>query len=76
VYKNRVTYPVKLLHKGSSRLEKLKLDMVFQIPLDYMHLVNLGIVKKLLTIWVDGPPPFKLGSVQIKLISDRLHGKK
>lgn len=63
-------------HKGNSPLEKLMLDMVFQVPLDYMHLICLGIVKKLLTVWVEGPLPHKLSSKQIKCISGRLESFK
>lgn len=59
-------------HKGTSPLEILKLDMIFQIPLDYMHLVCLGIMKKLLTVWVEGPLPHKLSVKQVRLISNKL----
>ncbi len=40
-------------------------------PLDYMHLVCLGVVKKLLS-WVNGPPVVRLGSELIENISVRL----
>ena len=33
--------------------------------LDYMHLVCLGVVKRLLKMWVEGPIPFKLCHRQI-----------
>ncbi|CAH0549748.1 unnamed protein product [Brassicogethes aeneus] len=41
-------------HLGTSILEKLDIDMVSQIPLDYMHLVCLGIMKRLLQFWHKG----------------------
>ncbi len=37
------------------------LDMVNDIPLDYMHLVLLGVMKKLVvTTWIFGKPPHRL----------------
>lgn len=39
-------------HLMTSILEELNVDMVMDIPLDYMHLVCLGVVKKLLSHWV------------------------
>ncbi|XP_045023694.1 uncharacterized protein LOC123468102 [Daphnia magna] len=38
-------------HKGFSPLLELKIDMISCFPLDYMHLVLLGVFKRLLTIW-------------------------
>ena len=35
--------------------------MVTQVPLDYMHLVCLGVMKKLLLLWVRGPLKCRLG---------------
>ena len=37
-------------HRGQSPLEKLNLDMVRSFPLDYMHLVCLGVVKRFLSL--------------------------
>ena len=39
-------------HKMRSIIEDLKIDMVRDIPLDYMHLVCLGVMRKLLLHWV------------------------
>ena len=40
-------------HTGKSPLLKLcGIDMVKSFPLDYMHLVCLGVVKRLLNIWI------------------------
>ncbi|XP_036141155.1 uncharacterized protein LOC118645023 isoform X1 [Monomorium pharaonis] len=36
-------------HKGNSPLATLPIDMVSQVPFEYMHLVCLGVVKKLLS---------------------------
>lgn len=37
-------------HTGDSILEKLSIGMISQIPLNYMHLVCLGVTKRLLTL--------------------------
>lgn len=39
-------------HKGTSLLSLLPISMVSQVPFEYMHLVCLGIMKKLLSAWV------------------------
>lgn len=41
-------------HFEKSGLETLRIGMVSQLPLDYMHLVCLGVVKRLLQFWVKG----------------------
>jgi hypothetical protein len=38
-------------HKGNSPLLDLKINMISSFPLDYMHLVLLGVFKRLLMIW-------------------------
>lgn len=40
-------------HRGSSNLEKLKMGMVTQVPLDYLHIVLLGVTKRFCFIWVE-----------------------
>lgn len=61
-------------HKGTSIIELLpNFDMVKQFPLDYMHLVCLGVVKKLIVnLWLNGKPPGKLSYLQISSISESL----
>lgn len=44
-------------HKGVSPLLKLNLDLVNQVPLDPMHLVYLGVMKKFLNIWISKDLP-------------------
>jgi len=39
-------------HNFTTILEELEIDMIMDIPLDYMHLVCLGVVKKLLSHWL------------------------
>lgn len=43
--------------------------MVTQFPLDFMHLVCLGVMRKLILFWMRGPLPTRLGSQMIQLIS-------
>lgn len=40
-------------HKMRSVLEDLQIDMIKDIPLDYMHLVCMGVMRKLLIHWVN-----------------------
>jgi hypothetical protein len=61
-------------HIGTSPFEELKLGMVSQFPLDYMHLVCLGVMKKMLLLWKKGNtnlklPPHKRESFSRRLIS-------
>lgn len=66
-------------HTGISLFEKIQLPMVTTFPLDYMHLICLGQMKKLLALWLRGSANIKcrLSSKQIKdLISDMYALKK
>ncbi|KAB0803466.1 hypothetical protein PPYR_00436, partial [Photinus pyralis] len=47
-------------HTGISPLIEIQLGMVSQFPIDYMHNICLGVVKKLLTLWLNGPLQFRL----------------
>lgn len=42
-------------HTGTSLFEEISLPMVTAFPLDYMHLICLGQMKKLLILWFRGP---------------------
>lgn len=56
-----------------SLLTKLKdFDLVKSFPLDYMHLVCLGVMKKLLIIWKSGPLKTRLPFRDIKDLSKSL----
>lgn len=46
--------------------------MVQGFALDPMHLLYLGIVKKLLFLWCNGKPPHKLSFRDVEIISDKL----
>ena len=58
-------------HEGDSPLLPLSMDMIFQIPLDYMHLCCLGIMKKLLLVWTS-KTGYKLSATQQAIVSGRL----
>lgn len=63
-------------HNGSCILEKLDIGMVTQFPADYLHLLCLGTMKKLLLFWIKGPllnrlPAFKQESISLSLLNAR-----
>ena len=47
-------------------------DCIRQFPLDYMHLICLGVVKRLMLCWKEGSRPHKLSAGQLTLISNNL----
>ncbi|KAA3671059.1 uncharacterized protein DEA37_0004185 [Paragonimus westermani] len=61
-------------HVGQSPFERLNVDMITCFPLDYMHMVCLGMMKRLMNLWRAGPTERKirLGSSQITQINSRL----
>lgn len=60
-------------HNGTSIFEQVNLGMISQFPLDYMHLVCLGVVKKMLQLFVKGQfKPVKFSANMIKKISASL----
>ncbi|XP_031328848.1 uncharacterized protein LOC116159899 isoform X1 [Photinus pyralis] len=64
-------------HIGCSILTKLpQFNMIRDAPLDYMHLICLGVVKRILAGkkhgLIFGKPPYKLPSRDINNISERL----
>lgn len=42
-------------HKNMCPLAGLHIGLVSQFPLDYMHLVCLGVTRRLLMLWIKGP---------------------
>lgn len=42
-------------HHGVSPLQEISIGMVSNFVLDYMHLVCLGNVRKLVCLWIKGP---------------------
>jgi hypothetical protein len=59
-------------HIGISPLLEIGIPLVSSFVLDYMHLVCLGVVKKILKCWVKGPIPYKLSNQNIQLLSEKL----
>lgn len=59
-------------HNGKSPLSALNVGLVSEVVLDYMHLICLGVMRKLLRIWVHGPLPHKLARSQILAMSEFL----
>lgn len=61
-------------HTGTSILEKIPgFRPVTDVPLDYMHLICLGVVKKfVVNTWCFGRPPHKLAAREINIMSDTL----
>lgn len=58
---------------GISPLIDINIGLVSMFPLDYMHLVCLGVVRKLISIWYKGPLPFRLsGSARQSLNTNLL----
>lgn len=60
-------------HTGFSILEKLPVDMVGGFPYEYMHLILLGVTRKLLRLWTASKfSSFKLSPRIIKKISTHI----
>jgi hypothetical protein len=59
-------------HNGDSILEQLDIDMVLDFPVDPMHLVDLGVCRKLLLTWIRGPLERRISKNLIEIISARL----
>lgn len=64
-------------HLEYSILEDIGIGMVSQFAKEYLHLILLGNVKKLLTIWTRGPLPHRLSAqmqlnISTKLINARV----
>ena len=65
-------------HNGPTPLSKLPICLVSQFVYDYMHLVCLGVVRKLLKFWLRGPikkndsVASRLCARNVQLLSDKL----
>ena len=59
-------------HKQDSPLLMLDIDMVKQFPIDPMHSVDLGVMKRLLLIWKEGPRQTRLSNGQLTVVSNQL----
>jgi len=59
-------------YTGISPFELIHLPMVSRFPLDYMHSVCLGVMKKLLQLWTSGYQTSKLNGQKIVQLSEKL----
>nr|XP_047130481.1 uncharacterized protein LOC124810173 [Hydra vulgaris] len=60
-------------HYGKSPLVAIpSLGMISQVPADYMHLVCLGVMKKMVFMWLKGPLATRLGPRVVKDLSEKL----
>ena len=59
-------------HIGTSSLCRLELNMIFQFSLDYMHLVCMGVMQKVVYIWIKGPLKTRLGPADVLRLGDNL----
>ena len=55
-----------------SILNQLPVGMIQDFPLDYMHLLCLGVMKRLLTLLLSGPLINRIGGYDKEIISERL----
>ncbi|XP_066596597.1 uncharacterized protein [Prorops nasuta] len=61
-------------HKlGQSPLAQLPIGMVTGVPFEYMHLVCLGVTKRVLSAWISGKfsASSKISTASLKILSDR-----
>lgn len=59
-------------HKGPSPLLDLNIGLVTKFVLDPMHLLYLGVMRKLIHLWLSGPLPTRIGSQNKDRISAKL----
>ena len=60
-------------HQGAETiLTQLNIGVVTQFPHDYMHLICLGVVKKIIGLLMSGPLNVRVGNNVIQMISDSI----
>lgn len=59
-------------HTGLSPFCRLPIDMIGDFPIDYMHQVCLGTMRRVILAWKKGPRQIRLSANQILTISERL----
>lgn len=59
-------------HVGTSPLAILQVGLVSQTVLDYMHLICLGVVRKLINLWISGPLKTRVPNKDVEKISQNL----
>lgn len=69
-----ISYQDKNFHQGTTLLTEIpKFDMIFSIPYDYMHLVCIGVVKKVILFWVSSKHKHALPSALISVLDNKLN---
>lgn len=63
-------------HRGPSPLNQLNVGLVSQVCLDYMHLICLGITRRLILTWMRGPLASRLSASCVAQISANLESLK
>lgn len=56
-------------HKTVSPFQTVDIGLVSQVPLDYMHLICLGITKRLIGFWVKGNKEVRMETEHVKSVS-------
>jgi len=59
-------------HKAVSPLTRLPIGLVQGFPLDYMHLICLGVVKKLIGYWLRGDLSVRVSAMQVRSWSETM----
>ena len=59
-------------HRGPNPFCKLPIGMVSQFPIDYMHLVCLGVIKRFILLCISGPLKVRIGGKVQQNITDFL----
>jgi len=62
--------------KQNSPIITLPIDIISHFPVDYMHLVCLGVMRKLIALWMAGPLATRIGRMSIEEINNKLTGLK
>ena len=50
--------------------ELSNIGMISNFPIDYMHLICLGVMRKLLNLWIKGPLHVRIGTQAIRVLSN------
>lgn len=59
-------------HQGPHAFTNVNVGLVSQVPIDYMHLVCLGVVRRLIGLWMKGPLTVRLPARDVDRISKKL----
>lgn len=60
-------------HQGGSILASIpNINLVSDVPLDYMHLICLGVMRKLMMLWIKGPLKTRIGGTACNILSKNL----